>query len=144
MRMWMIDTKLLCTKHLLGEHVELHMMIGTLKRGKSIAGYIEKRITEPDKIVSRHDAIVIEMNKRRMHHKSPISEEDKHMLAEYNTKYPTLNRVDINISLNDLHNRCDACRLNILDWAIITSADNKRKKESINTTSNQYNDVLSI
>lgn len=141
MRMWMIDTKLLCNKHLLGEHVELHMMVGTLKREKSIAGYIEKRITEPDQIIARHDVIVDEMNRRRMRHKSPISEEDKLMLAEYNAQHPTLNRVDLNTSFNDLHNRCADCRLNILDWAIITSVDNEKKKKLTSTTLSQYTDT---
>ena len=34
MRQWMVDPRLLCRKHLLGEHVENHMFIGTLKRVK--------------------------------------------------------------------------------------------------------------
>ena len=36
MRMWMIDPTMLCTKHLLGEHVELHMFVGTINKNKKL------------------------------------------------------------------------------------------------------------
>lgn len=36
MRMWMLPTAGMCRKHLLGEHVELHMLLGSLRRGKNI------------------------------------------------------------------------------------------------------------
>lgn len=47
MRMWMLPPQLLCRQHLLGEHKELHMLYGTLKRGRSIASFLEKRIIDP-------------------------------------------------------------------------------------------------
>jgi len=28
MRMWMLNPKALCRKHLMGEHVEIHMLVG--------------------------------------------------------------------------------------------------------------------
>lgn len=34
MRMWVVNPKILCRKHLLGEHVELHMATGHLQRGR--------------------------------------------------------------------------------------------------------------
>ena len=36
MRMWMIDPKLLCRKHLLGEHLEIHMFVGTINKGINV------------------------------------------------------------------------------------------------------------
>lgn len=30
MRMWMVDPKIMCRKHLLGEHLELHMLAGCI------------------------------------------------------------------------------------------------------------------
>jgi hypothetical protein len=30
MRMWMVPPKVMCRKHLLGEHVEIHMLAGSL------------------------------------------------------------------------------------------------------------------
>ena len=43
MRMWMVDPKKMCRKHLLGEHVEIHMMVGTLLKGRSIDGFLGTR-----------------------------------------------------------------------------------------------------
>jgi Pyrimidine dimer DNA glycosylase len=35
MRMWLVDPRLMCSQHLLGEHVELHMLVGSLNRKKT-------------------------------------------------------------------------------------------------------------
>ena len=34
--MWNIKTEKMCNQHLLGEHVEMHMFVGTLNKNKSI------------------------------------------------------------------------------------------------------------
>ena len=31
--MWKVNPKFLCVRHLLGEHKELHMLVGTLNKG---------------------------------------------------------------------------------------------------------------
>ena len=36
MRMWMVDPQIMCRQHLLGEHTEMHMFVGTLKRGPAL------------------------------------------------------------------------------------------------------------
>ena len=51
MRMWMVPPRKMCRKHLLGEHVEIHMAVATLRLGKSVAGFLEKGQT-----VSRNEA----------------------------------------------------------------------------------------
>ena len=111
--MWMVPTQLMCRKHLLGEHVEIHMLIGSLSRKKSITGFINNGLLEPSKIKSRHDAIVAEMESRGYNHKTPINNEEvllDHLSylpeAEYNAK------VDIAESLTDLIERCPECREN--------------------------------
>ena len=38
MRMWMIDPKLLCRKHLLGEHGEIHKHLPSLRKGHRVDG----------------------------------------------------------------------------------------------------------
>lgn len=38
MRMWMVDPATMCDRHLLGEHAEIHMAIGTIAKGRSVAG----------------------------------------------------------------------------------------------------------
>ena len=99
MRMWMIDPKFLCRKHLLGEHVELHMFAGTIKKKSSLKGYLEKGLVEPQSIVHRHKALAKEMRNRGYNHRSPLS----------NFDIPCLGKVDIAKSINDLINRCGEC-----------------------------------
>jgi len=74
MRMWNIDTSKMCNQHLLGEHVEMHMFVGTLNRNKCIQGYLDKGLVEVHNIKKRHQEIVKEMKKRKMNHKSPLPE----------------------------------------------------------------------
>lgn len=72
MRMWAIDPSRLCRQHLLGEHVELHMMVGSLNKGISMEGYYTKGLVDTDQIEARHEALVAEMTVRGMRHKSPL------------------------------------------------------------------------
>lgn len=72
MRMWAVAPSALCNQHLLGEHVELHMMVGTLNKGISMEGYYSRGLVDTDQIVSRHEALVAEMTARGMKHKSPL------------------------------------------------------------------------
>lgn len=100
MRMWNVDPKVLCDKHLLGEHVEMHMFIGTIKKGISMKGYVEGGLVEMTNIVKRHDALALEMLTRGMRHKSPIEE----------IHYPFgQGAVNIEANLVELARRCPAC-----------------------------------
>jgi hypothetical protein len=72
MRMWMVDPKKLCRKHLLGEHVECHMFAGTLIKNISIDGYIKKGLVEVHNLKYRHDQLAEEMKARNYNHKSPM------------------------------------------------------------------------
>lgn len=103
MRMWLVPTHLLCQQHLLGEHVELHMLVGSIKRGKSLKGFVEKGLISTPQISTRHDEIVEEMVKRGMNHKSPLPYTDTLALGE----------VDPEVSLRDLEDRCSKCRARI-------------------------------
>lgn len=100
MRMWNIDPTLMCNKHLLGEHVEMHMFVGTLKKGISMFGYVKGGLVETWRIKSRHDQLVVEMERRGMNHKSPIEQPD--CKAE--------GRVDILANVAELARRCPACK----------------------------------
>ena len=64
MRMWMLPTAGMCRKHLLGEHVELHMLLGSLRRGKSIEGFLSGGLVDPQCIFARHQELVAEMTRR--------------------------------------------------------------------------------
>ena len=59
--MWLVDPNLLCNRHLLGEHLEMHMFIGTIKKGSKINGYVEGGLCDPTKIIFRHDELADEM-----------------------------------------------------------------------------------
>lgn len=96
----MVNPKLLCNQHLLGEHVELHMLAGTLKRGKSIKGFLEKGLVDPASITSRHEELVKEMESRGMNHKSPLS---------VNQNLPH-NPINVSENIEELKKRCQKCR----------------------------------
>jgi len=100
MRMWDIDPKLLCRKHLLGEHVEMHMFVGTINKNKSVSGYLEKGLVEIHNIKNRHELLSAEMVKRGYNHKSPLPE----------FKAWEAGKVDIQANLIDLAGRCEECR----------------------------------
>jgi len=100
MRMWGVKPELLCMQHLLGEHVEMHMFVGTIKRGISIDGYLENGLIDTDKIQERHDALAAEIERRGGNHKSPLEFEDPHNAQSIN--------VDDN--LKELARRCENCR----------------------------------
>ena len=73
MRMWGVGPEKLCRKHLLGEHVEMHMFAGTINKGISIAGYIAKGLVNPREIQSRHNLLSEEMQRRGYNHQSALS-----------------------------------------------------------------------
>lgn len=109
MRMWMVPTIILCRKHLLGEHLETHMFIGSLREGKKIDGFLTNNLFEPLSLISRHEELKNEMIKRGYNHKSEIDENDYiyvEMLTEEQKKY----KVDILTALKDLLTRCPKCR----------------------------------
>ena len=64
MRMWMIDPKLLCNRHLAGEHVEHHMFLGTMKKGKSLDGYFKNNLLQLKDLIKRHDILAEEMKRK--------------------------------------------------------------------------------
>lgn len=102
MRMWMVDPEIMCQKHLLGEHVELHMLVGSINLGIDLSGYKNNGLMEATAIQSRHDELVIEMIHRGMNHKSP-------MHFEYNP-LGDYGQVDKVKSLHELTRRCTECR----------------------------------
>ncbi len=101
MRMWKVNPKNMCRKHLLGEHVEMHMFIGVINKGKSLAGYINTGLVEIDQIIIRHNELVEEMKNRGYNHKSPIN-------IDY--KLPSLGQVNILSNEKELKHRCKDCK----------------------------------
>ncbi len=99
-RMWMVDPKIMCRQHLLGEHFETHVIATNIGRGRSIAGFIRNNAIEPRSVEKRHDELVAEMERRGMKHRSPL---------KFSTEvYPDF-KIDGEASLKLLLGRCPRC-----------------------------------
>lgn len=105
MRMWMVDPATMCDRHLLGEHVEIHMLAGTLARRRSIDGFIAKGLLEPAAMGARHEALAAEMRRRGFNHRSPLPECDLGYLPVAAREA----RVDVAVSARELAARCERC-----------------------------------
>jgi hypothetical protein len=106
----------MCRKHLLGEHVELHMLVGTINKGRSIEGYVNNGLCEPHHIVSRHEELVEEMLRRGYNHNSPLNFE---WIGE------EIGDVNVAASILDLVERCPECTqaLRAGGWVIEENTD---------------------
>ena len=121
MRMWLVPPQLMCDQHLLGEHLEMHMFIGTIRKNISVDGYIAKKLLDPGKIVQRHQELVDEMSARGMNHKSPLEfEPDRH--------YPNLDNIDIEENKRELQRRCSTCTRRMLVRSAKISSINRIKR----------------
>jgi Pyrimidine dimer DNA glycosylase len=121
-RMWMIDPTTMCRRHLLGEHVELHMLTGHLRRGRMVGGYVARNCIEPLAISRRHKAIAAEMVRRGYSHNSRLLQPATGHLPEWQRRA----RVDTLAAWRDLAGRCQACK------ALGTQAQAGRRPEMVN------------
>ena len=106
MRLWQIPPIVLCNKHLCGEHVECHMFVGTLNKGISVQGYLDKGLLEIHNLKYRHDILAEEMLRRGMKHFSPLPFFSPVVAGH----------IDIVYNLNDLMLRCVDCRQRIIHY----------------------------
>jgi hypothetical protein len=77
MRIWDLPPHILCRKHLLGEHRELHAIWSIITRNKK--GYSKhpetlRWVGKLQALYLRHESLVEEMNKRGYKHKSILDE----------------------------------------------------------------------
>jgi len=106
MRMWMIDPKLLCQKHLLGEHGEIHKHRHNFVKQHSITKRVSPVVQiEPNAMETRHDVLAKEILRRGMNHQSPFVQPS----VAYLPVAEQLAVVDTQNSLRDLSNRCLEC-----------------------------------
>ena len=106
MRMWNVNPKILCRKHLLGEHLEMHMFAGSIKKGISLNGFINNGCVEIHNIKKRHDELATELSGRMYNHKTPIKESIDDVIGY----------VDTEQNINELMNRCPECKERIIEW----------------------------
>lgn len=107
MRMWMVPTSILCKQHLLGEHLETHMFVGSINKQLKMDGYVKNNCLEIKSLLKRHDDLAIELERRGMKHNSPLPViKDITYLKEEIIMYT----IDKDKSLKELLNRCTQCK----------------------------------
>ena len=102
MRMWGIYPKLLCRKHLLGEHLEIHMFVGCILKGKNIEGY-KKGLVNILCLNSRHHFLAEEMMERGYHHNSPLP-------SFHIPEHKSAGYINIAENIKALESRCPECK----------------------------------
>jgi hypothetical protein len=109
--MWMIEPELMCMKHLLGEHGEIHKHRHNFVKGHSIAGRIAGNAVEPEAMQSRHDDLEAEIVRRALAagRKPPCSPFEQPDLSGYPAEYRTY-KINIEQSRALLVDRCPDCR----------------------------------
>ncbi|MCL5012078.1 MAG: pyrimidine dimer DNA glycosylase/endonuclease V [Patescibacteria group bacterium] len=78
MRIWDVNPKCLCRKHLLAEHRELHGLWNILTTHKGKGGYSKhpetlRWVGKRKALYARHEALVKEFLKRGYQHNSPLN-----------------------------------------------------------------------
>lgn len=99
MRMWLVDPRILCRKHLLGEHGEIHKHRHNFVKKHKMNGRIGQ--IDPSLMEKRHQELAEEMIIRGYTHASPYEQPDISYLPEM--------KVDVNLALTDLLSRCNEC-----------------------------------
>jgi hypothetical protein len=77
-RIWDLDPTLLCDRHLLGEHRELHAIWAILTTGKRGYAHHPETLRWRGRLAAlyaRHEAEVAEMRRRGFRHASPLDPE---------------------------------------------------------------------
>jgi hypothetical protein len=107
MRMWMVNPTILCRKHLLGEHGEIHKFRHSFVKHHKMDGRLVEPQIEPYSMQSRHDELAKEMKRRGMNHNSPYVQPDVSHLPN--------RRVHRTESLSLLLDRCPICKQRLKD-----------------------------
>ncbi len=100
--MWMVDPRIMCKNHLLGEHAEIHMFVGAIDRGQAVEGYLKKNLLEIHNLFVRHEELVQEMKRRGYKHCSNLDKKWK--------QTEKLGFIDKEKNLRELLKRCSRCK----------------------------------
>jgi hypothetical protein len=133
MRLWMVPTNVMCIKHLLGEHLETHMFLGSIIRIRSLENFFAKGFltSNLNLLRARHDQLAEELELRKpsqKEHKSPwppqyaapfdmntlLQSRRPPILALHNPYTNPLGNVDPLHNLKALRARCPQCKETIL------------------------------
>lgn len=122
MRMMMVNPKMMCNSHLLGNWHEVFMIVGAIRKGTKLDGYFAHNCLEIKAIPQWYAHLKFEMERRGMH---PVKE------LPLNYDYSYLGdkvdiKVDVHKSKCDLMQRCDECRKRIEDYELMESDLNEQ------------------
>jgi Pyrimidine dimer DNA glycosylase len=109
MRMWMVNPNFMCRQHLLGEHLEVHMFLSSVKERKKLTGFVKNNLFEPMSIFQRHEDLKAEMKRRGYNHNSPMNEAECGAVFDIPFEERT-HLIDRESALRTLIERCPKCR----------------------------------
>lgn len=98
----MVNPKIMCRNHLLGEHAEIHLFVWNIDRKHSIKGYINKGLLETHNLYNRHEELAQELRRRGYRHNSELDAKWK--------RAENAGSIDKKRNLEQLIERCTKCR----------------------------------
>jgi len=107
----MCEPSIMCRQHLLGEHNECHMFLGSLKKKIKLDGYFRNDLFEPLSLKIRHDSLAEELIKRGFSHNSELIIDPLEIFSHL-TIQQINHKIDQERSLNLLLLRCNRCHIN--------------------------------
>ena len=105
MRMWIIDPRLLCRQHLLGEHNEIHKFRPSFVKQHNMQKRIEQRQIFPHLMKQRHDELVEEMLRRGYNHNTPYVQPSLYHIKE--VIFPST--IDVDYNMQEFELKCLHC-----------------------------------
>lgn len=124
-RMWMINPRMLCRKHLLEEHGDIHKHRHNFVKKHNMSG--RKGQIFPLLMKERHDLLAEEMLRRGYEHESPYEQPDvSYLPGDVLTCIP-----DIDWNIKDLSSRCDECAGRIKQEKLPYKADIEKTLKQI-------------
>jgi hypothetical protein len=99
----------------MGEHLETHMFLGSIKKGKKIEGFLRNNLFEPRGLFQRHEDLKNEMINRGYNHQSEILESDCDSILNL-PYYQQYWKIDRDKALRDLLDRCPECHRRFMKY----------------------------
>jgi GrpB-like predicted nucleotidyltransferase (UPF0157 family) len=82
------------------------MLMGSMKKGRSIQGFLDKGRIDIRRIKESHDNIANEMKRRGMTHRTPIG---RIPIRQFDRYLPNLGALDTEVNIKELRDRCAKC-----------------------------------
>ena len=124
MRMWMVDPRIMCFKHLCREHCEVHRLVANLRKGRDVRSYLLRQVLDISSIYIRHKELEDEIMARGGKLDSPLSAAECIAFARW---YGSTT-INIGRSLADLSDCCKECRRKIGRFIYIALGSGKEMK----------------